>query len=95
MAQDIDSLPDFDHFTYKIAIRPPATRLIGWCKLEEAERRLAMYKWADGKNEPGNPRNRVLLNDAASAFLLTFEATIHSSKTKFPGLAVVIRLTIG
>ena len=84
MVQDRYCLPDFDHFSYKIALRPPAAKLVAWCKLEETERRLAMYKWAEGKNEPGNPRNRVLLNDAVSAFLLTFETTIQFIKNQVP-----------
>lgn len=41
-----------------------------------------MYKWAEGRNEPGNPQNRVLLNDAVSAFLLTFEAIIQYIKNQ-------------
>ena len=84
MTEDRDPFPDFDHFIYTIAIRAGAGKLTAWSKLEEAERRLAIYKWAEGKNEPGNPRNRVLLNDAVSAFLLTFEATIQFIKNQVP-----------
>jgi hypothetical protein len=84
MAQDRDCFPDLDSFHYKIVSRTAVAKLVAWCKLEEAERRLTMYKWAEGKNEPGNPRNRVLLNDAVSAFLLTIEATIQFIKNQVP-----------
>lgn len=84
MAQHRDSFPDFDHFIYKIALRPAASILTAWSKLEEAERRLTIYKWAETKNDPRTPQHRILLNDAVSAFLLTFEATIQFSKNQVP-----------
>lgn len=83
MAQDKDPFPDFDYFAYRIAIRPTPSKLIAWGKLEEAERRLATYKWAEAKNDPRTPQNRVLLNDAVSAFLLTLEATLQFAKNQF------------
>ncbi len=51
MDQNRNGLPDFDHFTYKIATRPVASKLIAWSKLEEGERRLAMYEWAEARND--------------------------------------------
>ncbi len=83
MAQDKSPFPDFEHFVYKIATQPTASKLNAWSKLQEAERRLATYKWAEAKNDPRTPQNRVLLNDAVSAFLLTFEATLQFAKNQF------------
>jgi hypothetical protein len=75
--------PDLENFAYQIAISPSGSRVVAWSKLRECERRLVMYKWIESLNDPRAPQNRVLLNDAVSAFLLTFEATIQFLKNQF------------
>jgi hypothetical protein len=52
-------------------------------KLAEAERRLAMYEWVEGLNDPSRAQHRILLDDSVSAFLLSFEATLQFLKTQF------------
>jgi hypothetical protein len=76
-ANPLHVLPDFQSFEYTIAIEPVGSRVSAWVKLRETERRLAMYKWVAQYNDPANPQHRVLLNDSASGFLLTFEATLQ------------------
>lgn len=80
----LDLLPDFENFAYQIAIMPPKTKVRAWSKLRESERRLGMYKWIEKHIDPGTPRHRVLLNDAVSAFLLSFEATLQFLENQFP-----------
>lgn len=75
--------PDLDNFEYEITIFPSTTNVIAWKKLQECERRLAVYKWAEGRIDARTGRNRVFLNDAVSAFLLTFEATLQTLKDQF------------
>jgi hypothetical protein len=76
----LDALPDFQNFRYTIAIEPIDSRIDAWVKLREAERRLTMFKWVEQHNDHANPQHRVLLDDSASAFLLTFEAAIQFLK---------------
>lgn len=83
MVNPLDVLPDFQNFSYAVANAPAGTHIDAWVKLREAERRLAMYKWVEEYNDPGNPQHRVLLNDSVSAFLLTFEAIIQFLKDQF------------
>jgi hypothetical protein len=75
--------PDLENFTYRIAISPANTKILAWGKLRECERRLAIYRWAAELNNPRTPQHRVLLNDAVSAFLLTYEATVQFLKNQF------------
>lgn len=88
---EAEAFPDLDHFVYEIAIPSPTSCLTAGRKLQECERRLAVYRWAEWRVDPRTAQNRVLLNDAVSAFLLTFEATLqfvqdHFSKMKLkPG----------
>jgi hypothetical protein len=79
----VDSFPDFENFTYKVAVVPPLTKITAWGKLQECERRLAMYQWAEALNDPRDPKYRVLLDDSVSAFLMTFEATLQFLKNQF------------
>ena len=76
-------LPDFDNFEYTIAIKPPDTRVFAWSKLCECERRLEFFRWIEKLIDPGKGDYRVLLNDAKSAFLLCFEATIQYVISQF------------
>jgi hypothetical protein len=80
---NLEPFPDLDSYTYSIGIPPAGSRITAWSKLQECERRLLVYKWAEGRNDPRTPKNRVLLNDAVSAFLLTFEATLQFVKDQF------------
>ena len=52
-------------------------------KLQELRRRLATYRWAESLNDPFTPQFRVLLDDAESAFLLTFEAALQFLRADF------------
>ncbi len=73
----LDTLPDFENFTYQIVVEPHQSRVSAWNKMRKCERRLAMYKWVEHLNDPAKAQHRVLLDDAISAFLLTFEATLQ------------------
>lgn len=74
----IDYLPDFDNFDYKIAILPNNSKLTkAWDKLRECERRLSFYRWIESFSNYHSMQYRVLLNDSASGFVLTFETTIQ------------------
>lgn len=79
----LDSMPDFQHFPYVIAVAPPSPRLTAWGKLREAERRLAMYRWSEQLNDPSKAQHRILLDDTVSAFLMNFEATVQFLKTQY------------
>jgi len=79
-----DPLPDFTNFSYKIVTPPDRPKGIGWEKLQECERRLILYKWAEQINYPGRtphnlplPQHRVFLDDCLSAFLTTYEAALQ------------------
>ena len=77
------SPPDFTHFSYAIALPPANAKVSAWAKLKEAERRIAMYQWTETENDPGAAQHRILLNDAVSAFLLSFESTIQFLKDQW------------
>ncbi len=79
----LDYLPDFEHFSYGHIQQPQSAKLLAWSKSRECERRLAMYLWVEQNNDQANPQHRVLLNDALSAFLLTFEAAIQHVKDQY------------
>jgi hypothetical protein len=85
---EADKSPDLDHFDYHIANPQANSRITAWSKLKECERRIAFYKWAEGKNDARTPQNRVLLNDTVSAFLMTFEATIQFLKDQFKTIGI-------
>lgn len=73
---DSVDLLDLDELPPSIAVRPRGARLLAWAKLEELERRWTMFDW--GTFVIVTPhRNTLLLRDLASAYLLTFEATIQ------------------
>lgn len=76
----LNALPDFENFSYEIAIEPDNSQVSAWNKLRECERRLEMYKWVEKHNDPANPQHRVLLYDTLIAYLLTFEATLQFLK---------------
>ena len=82
--RSVEPLPAFDGLKYEIATRPPQAKALAWDKLEELERRLLFYQWAESLNDPAQPQHRVLLNDAESAFLLTLEAVIQHLKDQWP-----------
>ncbi len=79
----LEYLPDFDNFEYKIAVKPVDSRVFAWSKLCECERWLEYFKWVEGLIHPGKGDHRVLLDDAKNAFLLCFEATIQYLKSQF------------
>jgi hypothetical protein len=78
----LDLLPDFEAFNYQTAIAPPGSKVTAWNKLRECERRLEMYRWIEKLTDPAKAQHRVMLNDAVSAFLLTFEATLQFLKNQ-------------
>lgn len=78
MLNPLSLLPDFRSFKYAIAVAPSPSKLDDvWAKFQEAERRLATYRFVKAHTDPGTADYRILLDDAVSAFLLTFEATIQ------------------
>jgi len=85
---EVDIFPDLDHFDYQVSIPPATTRIAAWAKLQECERRLAVFKWAEKRNDARTAQNRVLLNDCVSAFLMTFEATLQFLKNQFDRMKV-------
>jgi hypothetical protein len=82
-------MPDFQNLNYRIAIEPIGGRLNAWSKLRECERRLEMFKWVEALNDPARAQHRILLNDSASAYLLTYEAVIQFTKEQFIGSSTV------
>ena len=82
-AMKFEPFPDLDNYTPRIATPPRASRITAWTKLEECERRLVVYNWAERRSDPRTPKNRVFLNDSVSAFLLSFEATLQFIKDQF------------
>jgi hypothetical protein len=42
-----------------------------------------MYEWIERNNDQASPRHLILLNDALSAFLLTFEAALQHAKDQY------------
>ena len=83
----LDTMPDFHNLKYLIAIEPSGSCLIAWNKLRECERRLEMFKWVEALNDPASPQHRILLNDATSAFLLTYEAVLQFTKEQIKTLS--------
>ena len=81
-----DPLPDFTNFSYTIVTPPDQPKGLGWDKLKECERRLALYKWAERLNDLPGPQDqiiirrlphRIFLDDCLSAFLMTLEAALQ------------------
>jgi len=79
-----DPLPDFTNFSYSLVNPPEPAKGLGWDKLKECERRLALYRWAERLNAPlegthylGRPPQQVFLDDCLSAFLMTFKAALQ------------------
>jgi hypothetical protein len=90
MSTGSDPLPDFTNFSYSIVNPPELAKGQGWEKLKECERRLALYRWAERLNAPpkgthilGRPPNKVFLDDCLSAFLMTLEAALQLSLSRF------------
>lgn len=79
----LDSMPDFSSFQYQIAVEPPISSVEAWAKLRECERRLALYAWAEARNDPAKAQHRILLDDCLSALLLSYEATLQYVKDQF------------
>lgn len=66
-----------DHLDHYLQRRPPQASLEAWSKWEECERRYIYFEWFThgiGKKRDGF---RSLINDAATAFLMSFEATLQ------------------
>lgn len=72
-------LLDIDQLDYVIVRRPSNATLRAWAKAEETERRWTMFDWATWAI-PERDRNIRLLRDFASAFLMSFEATLQVLK---------------
>jgi hypothetical protein len=77
------AFPHLEDLNYQLAIPPDNYKVDAWDKLKECERRLVVYRWAESLNDPRKADRRVTLNDAVSAFLLTFEATLQFVKDQF------------
>lgn len=69
-------LLDLDEVPYEIARKPANATLRAWPKAEETERRWTMFDWATWAI-PEHNRNSRLLRDFASAYLMSFEATLQ------------------
>ena len=80
MGTPLDSLPDFQNYHYAVIQAPATPKLIAWSKAHECERRLGWYSWVQNNNDQATPQHVVLLNDALSAFLLSFEAALQHAK---------------
>jgi hypothetical protein len=78
---DSVDLVDLDHLEYLIVHRPKTSPLRAWGKLQETERRWAMFDWATHVIREPN-RCVMLINDFATAFLLSFEATLQVLKAE-------------
>jgi hypothetical protein len=76
-----DTVPllDLDQVDYLIACRPRNASLRAWTKLEETERRWTMFDWGTFVVHDGG-RCTLMMQDFASAYLLSFEATLQVLK---------------
>jgi len=79
----LDSIPDFASFDYRLAVAQAEKEPIGWSKLKECERRLALYSWVESRNDASKAQHRVFLDDCLSALLLSYEATLQHVKEAF------------
>jgi hypothetical protein len=79
----LDSLPNFGRFEYRLAVTQCAKEPIGWGKLKECERRLALYSWVESRNDPSKAQHRVFLDDCIGALLLSYESTLQYVKEAF------------
>jgi hypothetical protein len=79
----ITAFPDLDKFAYKHAIRPSGASLRAWPKLEETERRLAVFSWVTAITDPNQPQYHTFLDDCETGFLMAFEATLQFLKDQF------------
>jgi hypothetical protein len=77
------AFPDLEGFRYQIARRPATAVLRAWSKLEETERRLAVFRWVVQVTDPNQPQHHTLLDDCESAFLMAFEATLGFVEDQF------------
>jgi len=78
----MDTLLEIENYTYTIALAPIPATLRAWAKLREVERRIFYLKDAMSKNRPIKPLT-TFISDAASSFLMTFEATIQICGEEF------------
>jgi len=79
----LDSFPIFQNYAYTIAVEPLGSRVRAWGKLRECERRLEMYRWIEGLDQPPRAEHRILLDDMVGAFLLSFEAVLQFLRTQY------------
>lgn len=79
----LDLMPEFVSIEYEYGNINVTNIDFALDKLRECERRLVYFKWVESKNEPGQPKHRIILDDALSAFLLSYEATLQYIKYKF------------
>lgn len=77
MRRNFDRIENYAPSTYKVAVRTSGAILRAWPKLEECERRLGMYEWAESLNDAPAAQYRVLLEDCIAAFLMSFEAVFE------------------
>jgi len=81
---DVD-LIDIDVLDPQVIRKPKDARLRAWTKLLETERRWVMFEWLAHSVRVTN-RCRLLFDDFASAYLLSFEATVQLLKSEYaPG----------
>ncbi len=74
------AFPHLEDLNYKLVLPPENHKIKAWNKLKECERRLIIYRWAESLNDPRNADRQITLDDAVSAFLYTFEATLRFLK---------------
>jgi hypothetical protein len=79
----LNSMPDFSSMSYRYGMPPANSRIPAWQKLRECERRWVYFKWAESLNDPAKAEHRIVLDDALSAYLLSYEATIQYIKDAF------------
>jgi hypothetical protein len=77
------AFPDLDAVHEAATLRPVDATLSAWTKLAETDRRLAFFRWLVAITDPARPQYHLLLDDAESAFLLSFEATLQLLKNHF------------
>ena len=79
----LDLLPNFQNYIYQFVTKPHNSKVEAWPKLEECERRFAMYQFVENYNDPKKAQHRILLDDVVNTFLLAFEATIQLLKHQY------------
>ena len=72
--------PNFENYTYTLAVKPTVTTIPNvWDQVEEVERRIVRYEWVVDTITPENQNERIEFIDAGSIILITFEKWLYNT----------------